>query len=56
MPDENHALSIAIPVELRSVKSVHSIGSLQFEGDLPAALFTSSSSPMTSQTGTRMPR
>ncbi|MDX0696712.1 DsrE family protein [Sinorhizobium medicae] len=39
MPDENHALSIDIPVELRSVKSVHSIGSLQFEGDLPAALF-----------------
>lgn len=39
MSDENHALSIDIPVELRSVKSVHSIGSLQFEGDLPAALF-----------------
>ncbi len=33
------ALSIDIPVVLRYVKSVHSIGSPQFEGDLPAAIF-----------------
>ena len=36
---DNHAITIDIPVKLSSVKSVHSIGSLQFEGDLPAALF-----------------
>lgn len=33
------ALNIDIPVVFQSVKSVHSIGSLQFEGDLPAAIF-----------------
>lgn len=33
------ALNIDIPVALKYVKSVHSIGSLQFEGDLPAAIF-----------------
>lgn len=30
---------IDIPVVLTDVKSVHSVGSLQFEGDLPAAIF-----------------
>ena len=33
------SLVIDIPVELSDVKSVHSIGTLQFEGDLPASLF-----------------
>jgi intracellular sulfur oxidation DsrE/DsrF family protein len=32
-------LTIDIPVALQQVKSVHSIGSLAFEGDLPASLF-----------------
>ncbi|WP_447756475.1 DsrE family protein [Sphingopyxis fribergensis] len=32
-------LTIDIPVKLAEVKSVHSIGGLAFEGDLPAALF-----------------
>lgn len=39
MLDAQHALVIDIPVTLQTVKSVHSIGSLQFEGDLPASLF-----------------
>jgi predicted peroxiredoxin len=39
MSESKSALFIDIPVELQQVKSVHSIGSLQFEGDLPAALF-----------------
>ena len=39
MSDSNHSLVIDIPVELQLVKSVHSIGNLQFEGDLPASLF-----------------
>ena len=39
MYEIKRALVIDIPVELKEVKSVHSIGSLQFEGDLPAALF-----------------
>lgn len=39
MPDKKSELVIDIPVELREVKSVHSIGGLEFEGDLPAALF-----------------
>ncbi len=39
MPDEKSELVIDIPVDLREVKSVHSIGGLEFEGDLPAALF-----------------
>lgn len=39
MSDAIHAINIDVPVELKSVKSVHSIGSLEFEGDLPAALF-----------------
>lgn len=37
MTDEN--LTIDIPVTLEHVRSVHSIGSLAFEGDLPAAIF-----------------
>ncbi len=32
-------LDIDVPVTLQHVKSVHSIGALQFEGDLPAAIF-----------------
>jgi len=32
-------LDIDVPVALGHVKSVHSIGALQFEGDLPAAIF-----------------
>jgi intracellular sulfur oxidation DsrE/DsrF family protein len=32
-------LTIDIPVELAEVKSVHSIGALEFEGDLPASIF-----------------
>ena len=32
-------LVIDIPVKLPQVKSVHSIGALQFEGDLPASIF-----------------
>lgn len=32
-------LTIDIPVQLPRVKSVHSIGALQFEGDLPASIF-----------------
>jgi intracellular sulfur oxidation DsrE/DsrF family protein len=32
-------LIIDIPVQLSRVKSVHSIGALQFEGDLPASIF-----------------
>ncbi|MER9330572.1 DsrE family protein [Mesorhizobium sp. M0488] len=39
MSETTSKLIIDIPVELKEVKSVHSIGSLQFEGDLPAALF-----------------
>lgn len=39
MSETKCALTIDIPVELNAVKSVHSIGGLQFEGDLPAALF-----------------
>jgi len=39
MSESRRALVIDIPVELRDVKSVHSIGGLVFEGDLPAALF-----------------
>ena len=32
-------LTIDIPVKLSAVKSVHSIASLAFEGDLPASIF-----------------
>jgi hypothetical protein len=39
MSDSANSLVIDIPVELQLVKSVHSIGDLQFEGDLPASLF-----------------
>lgn len=39
MSKTESALFIDIPVELQEVKSVHSIGGLEFEGDLPAALF-----------------
>jgi intracellular sulfur oxidation DsrE/DsrF family protein len=37
--ETKNALFIDIPVEMKEVKSVHSVGNLQFEGDLPAALF-----------------
>lgn len=33
------ALNIDLPVVLDTVRSVHSIGALQLEGDLPAAIF-----------------
>lgn len=39
MLQPSNALVIDIPVRLERVKSVHSIGALQFEGDLPAAIF-----------------
>ncbi|MBB4228880.1 DsrE family protein [Rhizobium mongolense] len=39
MSKTESALFINIPVELQEVKSVHSIGGLEFEADLPAALF-----------------
>jgi intracellular sulfur oxidation DsrE/DsrF family protein len=39
MSKTEHAIVIDIPVTLQNVKSVHSIGGLQFEGDLPASLF-----------------
>jgi intracellular sulfur oxidation DsrE/DsrF family protein len=39
MRESGNPLHIDIPVHLEDVKSVHSIGSLQFEGDLPAAIF-----------------
>lgn len=39
MSSATHSLVINVPVELQLVKSVHSIGDLQFEGDLPASLF-----------------
>lgn len=39
MLQSNNALVIDVPVYLEKVKSVHSIGALQFEGDLPAAIF-----------------
>ncbi|MDR6635535.1 hypothetical protein J2X72_004349 [Phyllobacterium sp. 1468] len=39
MSESKSALFIDIPVELQQVKSVHSIGSLQFEGDLPPPCF-----------------
>ncbi|MGM4921231.1 DsrE family protein [Tardiphaga sp. 813_E8_N1_3] len=39
MPETNSALVIDIPVQLPHLKSVHSIGALQFEGDLPASIF-----------------
>lgn len=39
MSKSEHAIVIDIPVTLQNVKSVHSIGGLQFEGDLPASLF-----------------
>jgi intracellular sulfur oxidation DsrE/DsrF family protein len=32
-------LNIDIPVKLKSVKTVYSIGALAFEGDLPASIF-----------------
>ena len=34
-------LTIDIPVALEQVRSVHSIGTLEFEGDLPAAMLRS---------------
>lgn len=39
MPAEQKMLRIDIPVKLPEVKSVFSIASLSFEGDLPACLF-----------------
>ena len=35
----NSPLSIDIPVKLEDVKSVYSVASLSFEGDMPASLF-----------------
>jgi intracellular sulfur oxidation DsrE/DsrF family protein len=39
MTNSDRELNIDIPVKLSSVKAVFSIGSLAFEGDLPASLF-----------------
>lgn len=39
MSNSASLLTIDIPVALQQVRSVHSIGSLAFEGDLPASLF-----------------
>lgn len=39
MPKSSNPLVIDVPVEMQQVKSVHSIGALQFEGDLPASIF-----------------
>ncbi len=39
MPNLASSLIIEIPVALQQLKSVHSIGGLAFEGDLPASLF-----------------
>ncbi|MET3528515.1 DsrE family protein [Phenylobacterium koreense] len=39
MKNPASALNVDRPVVLDSVRSVHSIGALQFEGDLPAAIF-----------------
>ena len=39
MSAQEKPLHIDIPVRLAEVKSVYSIGALEFEGDLPASLF-----------------
>lgn len=39
MAVSEEALHIDIPVKLKDVKSVYSIGDLAFEGDLPASIF-----------------
>ena len=39
MSEPTAPLHIDIPVTLKHVKSVHSVASLQFEGDLPASIF-----------------
>ena len=39
MNNQEKALRIDIPVELKEVKNVFSVASLSFEGDLPAAAF-----------------
>ena len=39
MPASEKPLHIDIPVKLAQVKTVYSVGSLAFEGDLPASLF-----------------
>jgi hypothetical protein len=39
MSAQPHALHIDIPVNLNDVKAVFSVGSLAFEGDLPASIF-----------------
>jgi len=39
MSNSANPITVDIPVALKQVKSVHSIGGLAFEGDLPASLF-----------------
>ncbi|UQN69190.1 DsrE family protein [Burkholderia multivorans] len=39
MTNSNRELRIDVPVKLASVKAVFSVGSLAFEGDLPASIF-----------------
>lgn len=39
MPYPNSPLHIDIPVKLDNVKTVYSVASLSFEGDMPASLF-----------------
>ena len=39
MTAADKALNIDIPVKLTDVKTVYSIGELEFEGDLPASIF-----------------
>ena len=39
MSNSANPITVDIPVALKQVKSVHSIGRLAFEGDLPASLF-----------------
>jgi hypothetical protein len=39
MSGSHHELHIDVPVKLDEVRAVFSIGSLAFEGDLPASIF-----------------
>ena len=39
MADTKEPLFIDIPVELKELKIAYNIGSLAFEGDLPASIF-----------------
>src|SRR5262249_34731043 len=39
MASESRALHIDVPVKIDAVKAVFSVGSLAFEGDLPASIF-----------------